>query len=79
MQLFILLERVFIHENCDDDNEECFNHTNKLAEGCEFSDGKTVIRWLGGTRSTVVWESMDDFKKVSLWDGSNRIIRYLNW
>ena len=33
-------------------------------EGVLFSDGKVAIRWLTPNRSTVIWDSLDDFMAV---------------
>lgn len=33
-------------------------------EGAVFSDGKVAVRWLTPNRSTVVWDSFEDFEAV---------------
>lgn len=35
-------------------------HRNTLADGVEFQDGHTVIRWRGEALSTVVWDNPAD-------------------
>lgn len=45
-----------------------------VAEGVEFSDGRVVIRWLSDTRSTVVWDSIDDALLVHGHDGRTRVV-----
>jgi hypothetical protein len=37
-----------------------------LAEGVELSNGKVCVHWLGDTQSIVIWDSMDDFYKISV-------------
>lgn len=34
--------------------------TGIVAEGCQFSDGRCVIRWVSDHRSTAVYDSVDD-------------------
>lgn len=36
-------------------------------EGIEFHDGTVAIRWFTETRSTSVWSSMEDLKKVHIY------------
>jgi hypothetical protein len=45
-----------------------------VAEGAAFSDGGAVIRWLTGTRSTVVWDDVEDVHKVHGHGGATRIV-----
>lgn len=47
--------------------------TGIVAEGVEFSDGRVVIRWLSETRSTVVWDSIEDALLVHGHDGRTRV------
>lgn len=49
-----------------------------LAEGVIFDNDKTVVRWLGGTQSIVVWDKMEDFHIVSVFHDTERHIIYLN-
>ena len=47
-----------------DSDESGASGTGKVLEGCEFTDGTTVLRWATSTglpHSTVVWESVDAF------------------
>lgn len=48
--------------------------TGRVAEGCEFEDGTTVIRWRGQQRSTVVWDSIQDAIDVHGHDGKTRFV-----
>lgn len=47
--------------------------TGKVAEGVEFTDGKVAIRWYGDSKSTVVWDSLDDAIKIHGHDGRTRV------
>jgi hypothetical protein len=44
-----------------------------VADGVEFPDGATVIRWRGERQSTVVWPSIDDVKAIHGHNGATRI------
>jgi len=48
--------------------------TGTVAHGVQFADGVTVIRWLGATPSTVIWESLDAAMKVHGHDGRTRVV-----
>lgn len=43
--------------------------TGVVAEGVEFADGVTVLRWLGDHQSTVVWASIEDALVIHGHDG----------
>jgi hypothetical protein len=45
-----------------------------VAEGAAFSDGGAVVRWLTGTRSTVVWDHVEDVHKIHGHGGATRIV-----
>lgn len=47
--------------------------TGIVAEGIEFTDGTTVIRWLGDKPSTVVWDSLATAMAVHGHNGSTEI------
>ena len=36
-------------------------------EGVQFSDGRVAIRWRAATKSTAVWDSMEDLKQVHIY------------
>lgn len=38
--------------------------TGVVAEGTQFTDGTTVIRWLGDHRSTVVWADIESAVRI---------------
>lgn len=40
--------------------------TEVTLEGVEFSDGKVAVRWLTDRRSTVVWDSFQDFYDIHI-------------
>ena len=48
--------------------------TGLVAEGAAFSDGGAVVRWLTGTRSTVVWDDVEDVHKIHGHGGATRIV-----
>lgn len=48
--------------------------TGIVADGVEFADGVTVIRWRGEHRSTVVWTSIDDVSVIHGHDGATRVV-----
>lgn len=48
--------------------------TGVVAEAVRFSDGTTVVRWLGADRSTVVWPDLDTARRVHGHDGATRFI-----
>ncbi len=45
----------------------------KVAEGCRFSDGSAVMRWLTPYRSTVVFDSIDDLIAIHGHHGDSRL------
>lgn len=44
---------------------EIHRNDKMVAKGIIYDDGKCVIRWEGENRSIVIWDSLDDLKKVS--------------
>lgn len=48
--------------------------TGRVAEGCEFSDGTVVLRWLSATASTVVYGTLADAVRVHGHGGSTRVV-----
>lgn len=47
--------------------------TGTVAEGVEFSDGIVVMRWLSGTPTTTVYDSVDDLKRIHGHHGATTI------
>jgi hypothetical protein len=45
-----------------------------VAHGVQLADGEVVIRWLGTSPSTVVWDSLDDAMKVHGHDGKTQVV-----
>ena len=45
-----------------------------VAEGVEFTDGTTVIRWGGQARSTVVWTNPADAERIHGHGGKTRLV-----
>lgn len=48
--------------------------TGIVAEGVEFTDGASVIRWYGDHPSTVVWASVDAAMAIHGHNGSTRLV-----
>ena len=48
--------------------------TGIVADGVEFPDGTTVIRWRGERQSTVVWPSIEDVEAIHGHGGATRIV-----
>jgi len=48
--------------------------TGDIAEGVQFSDGTTVVRWYGTHSSVVVWRSLDDALAIHGHDGATRVV-----
>ena len=48
--------------------------TGMVAQGCVFSDGTVVMRWLGDHPSTVLRDHIDDVEAVHGHGGTSRII-----
>lgn len=51
--------------------------TGLIAEGCEFTFGRVCVCWLGSQKSIVLWDSIEDLKKVNCHNGST-VIKYLD-
>jgi len=51
-----------------------------VAQGCQFSDGTVVMRWLGETPSTTVYESWDRVVRIHhIGDQSHRPWTWVQW
>jgi hypothetical protein len=48
--------------------------TGTVAHGVQFADGQVVIRWLGTSPSTVVWNSLGDAMRVHGHDGKTHVV-----
>lgn len=48
--------------------------TGRVAEIAEFEDGTTVLRWLSGTPSTVVYDSLDHVVRIHGHGGSTEVV-----
>jgi hypothetical protein len=57
-----------------DEDPTGISGTGVIAEGIEFSDGTTVLRWHGDCRSTAVWPSIKDVEIIHGHGGKTRII-----
>lgn len=47
--------------------------TGRVAEVAEFEDGTAVLRWLSGTPSTVVYESLEHVTRIHGHGGSTEV------
>lgn len=57
-----------------DEDPTGLSGTGIVADGVEFDDGVTVLRWRGDTRSTVVWGSFDEAVRVHGHGGKTRFV-----
>lgn len=48
--------------------------TGIVAEGIQFTDRTVVLRWLGKTASTVIWDTLEDAMKVHGHDGRTIVV-----
>lgn len=48
--------------------------TGTVAEGVQFSDGTTVVRWRGEHASTVVWPDIDSALAIHGHDGRTQVV-----
>lgn len=60
---------------CREHDPSGVSGTGKVAEGVEFSDGTTVVRWVTDhhPRSTVVWPNLAAVERIHGHGGSTRI------
>lgn len=65
MKLFIMVR---------DEDVSGVSGTGIVAEGVEFDDGTTAIRWFGDHRSTVIWSNRDSAEAVHGHDGRTRFV-----
>lgn len=48
--------------------------TGRVAQGVEFDDGTTVLRWLTQYRSTAVYFNAADMERIHGHDGRTRVV-----
>lgn len=48
--------------------------TGVVADGCQFGDGKIVIRWRGERPSTVIWDRIEDALHVHGHAGNTQVV-----
>lgn len=48
--------------------------TGVVAEGVEFSDGVCVLRWMTEISSTVMYQSIEDVKRIHGHHGHTKIV-----
>lgn len=49
----------------------------EVAHAVEFEDGTVVVRWLGATPSTVIWEGPDGLERAVRVHGHNGATRFV--
>lgn len=64
--------RAFHLERVED--ESGVSGTGRVAEGFEFSDGTTVVRWLSHTPSTNIYPNMKQVEQIHGHGGKTRIV-----
>ena len=47
--------------------------TGVVAEGVVFSDGTVAMRWLTRTRSTALYDNLEDLVEIHGHDGASRV------
>lgn len=47
--------------------------TGRVAEGAQFSDGTVVMRWLSGTPTTTIFDSIDDLIHIHGHGGATEV------
>jgi hypothetical protein len=48
--------------------------TGIVVQGCQFEDGKAVMRWVSETSSIAVYESIEDIIKIHVHNGATRLV-----
>jgi hypothetical protein len=48
--------------------------TGIVVQGCQFEDGKAVMRWVSETSSIAVYESIEDIIKIHGHNGATRLV-----
>jgi hypothetical protein len=48
--------------------------TGVVAEGCQFTDGKAVLRWCVGLRSTAIYDSVDELMQIHGHNGATELV-----
>lgn len=51
--------------------------TGIICEGCQFSDGKVAIRWLGQYSSMVWWDNLEDCLHI-MGHGNNTVVEWID-
>lgn len=60
---------------CRDEDATGISGTGIVAEGVEFKDKRVALRWcVGQSRSTVIWDSIDDVHAIHGHEGETRVI-----
>jgi len=63
-RLFLLVRRV---------DQNGVSGTGAVAEGVEFSDGTVAMRWLSGTPSTTIYDSIEDTIRIHGHQGATTV------
>lgn len=48
-----------------------------ICEGCQFTNGKVAIQWLGKYKSSVLWDCLEDFISIMDHDG-NTVVEWID-
>jgi len=67
MKTFVVYRREAKALKTEVDTDNYLESDEVQFEGVEFSDGTVVIRWRTEWKSTSVWESMEELKKVHIY------------
>lgn len=56
------------------EDESGVSGTGKVAEGAIFTDGTCALRWLTGTSSTAIYESLEHVERIHGHGGKTKIV-----
>lgn len=48
--------------------------TGVVVQGCQFENGKAVMRWVSETSSVAIYESIEDIIKIHGHNGATRLV-----
>lgn len=65
------MRRFHLHRTEDETGQ---SGTGIVAEGCVFTDGHVVLRWLSTTPSWIIHSSLENMEKVHGHQGKTKII-----
>lgn len=56
------------------EDESGVSGTGIIAEGVEFTDGTVILRWVTGTKTTTIYDTIQDCEKIHGHQGKTQII-----